>query len=104
MFEQRTRRRIFVPIITKPFDVLVDGLLVSSSRGEQTVIGLFVAGMGNLHAVPDLGSMLTAYVRLPIPHARPSTAALRPPQPARDDEATAILTIVNSNLAMRQQP
>jgi hypothetical protein len=29
----------------KPFDVLAEGLLVSSSRGDKTAIELFVAGI-----------------------------------------------------------
>jgi len=34
-----------VPTIRKPFDVLAEGLLVQSSRGDKTAIELFIAGV-----------------------------------------------------------
>jgi hypothetical protein len=35
-----------VPTIRKPFDVLAEGLLVSSSRADRTPIELFCEGVG----------------------------------------------------------
>ncbi|MBC8113829.1 MAG: hypothetical protein H7062_05590 [Candidatus Saccharimonas sp.] len=37
----------FSRAMRKPFDVLVEGLLVSSSRDDRTAIELFLAGLGS---------------------------------------------------------
>jgi hypothetical protein len=34
-----------VPEMRKPFDMLVEGLLVHSSRGDKTAIELFIGGV-----------------------------------------------------------
>jgi len=37
-----------VPEMRTPFDILVEGLLVSSSRGDRTPMELFVTGVNEL--------------------------------------------------------
>jgi hypothetical protein len=41
-----------VPEIRKPFDVLAEGLLSEKSRGDQTAIELFLAGIRGWEAEP----------------------------------------------------
>jgi hypothetical protein len=40
------------PEMRKPFDVLAEGLRVSSSRGDKTPIELFIAGVQGWEAGP----------------------------------------------------
>jgi hypothetical protein len=41
----RLKGAILVPKVRQPFDVLIEGLQLSKSRGDWTAIELFVAGV-----------------------------------------------------------
>lgn len=45
LIEHEQLTATLVPTMRKPFDVLAEGLLVQSSRGDKTAIELFIAGI-----------------------------------------------------------
>ena len=46
----RVAGRNLVPTMRKPFDVLVEGLLLKNSRGDKTAIELFIVGVRSWEA------------------------------------------------------